>query len=124
MVNHRKGKIQNSKLFAKLKQNLILISKLNLISIKNEKNRRDLYLVVLNLWGFRVVIIMLLGVIVVGGGKTIHEGSDIGGGSCNGINGSSPCCVTVFFATAAAVAIDGFFFCHCFRFRFKAPLLR
>lgn len=40
----------------------------------------DLKLVVLNLWGFRVLIIimLLLGVIVVGGGKSIHEGSDIG----------------------------------------------
>ena len=76
----------------------------------------DLKLVVLNLWGFRVIIMLLLGIPVVGGGKSIHEGRDIGGGSGNGINGCSPCCVTVFIATAATVAIVEFF-CHCLLFQ-------
>lgn len=117
--NHKKYQNPNI-FFAKIKWiNRILIRNFNLINIKMRNLELDLKLVVLNLWGFRVLIIimLLLGVIVVGGGKSIHEGSDIGGCSSNGINGCFPCCVTVFIATAATVAIVEFFFCHCLLFQ-------
>jgi len=57
-------------------------------------------------FGFAVIIVVVIWVIVFGGGR------DVGGGLGNGKYSCFPSGITVFFATAAAVTVGGFYFCH------------
>jgi len=57
-------------------------------------------------FGFAVIIVVGIWVTVFRGGR------DVGGGLGNRMYSCSPSGVTVFFATAAAVTVGGFPFCH------------
>lgn len=57
-------------------------------------------------FGFAVIVVVVIWGTMFGGGR------DVSGGLCNGMDSCSPSGVTVFFATAAAVTVGGFSFCH------------
>jgi len=57
-------------------------------------------------FGFAIIIVVVIWVSMFGGGR------DVSGGLGNGVDSCSPSGVTVFFATAAAVTVGWFSFCH------------